>query len=345
MLSKIIESNKVYIIAEIGVNHNGSLELAKELIYKAHEAGVDAVKFQTFRADKLLSTSKIEKAPYQKREKSENQYQMLKRLELNYFDFDALKKICDELNIDFLSTPYDDESVKLLKDLGVDTVKVASADLVNKDLIDSILNQKLDFILSIGMASYEEISRTLEYIKKRDSNAKIALLHCTTGYPTDVIDVNMNVLKKLKREYGEYAIIGYSDHTEGVEIPIMAVALGAKIIEKHFTLDRNMDGPDHFASIEPDELKLMVKYIRNIEQAFGTDDKELTKSEKENIKVMRRSVHASKTLNEGDIIRESDISISRPYDGYSAWNYQDIIGKKILHIIDKGAPINIGDVE
>lgn len=336
--------NKIYLIAEIGVNHNGSLSLAKELIYEASKSGVDAVKFQTFKADNLLSSDKIEKAPYQKRENSENQYKMLKKLELNYGDFKELKDMCNELKLDFMSTPYDKDSVILLKNLNVDTVKIASADLINKNLIDSILDQDLNMILSVGMATYEEISRTVEYILKRKKKIELGLLHCTTSYPTDYKDVNMNVMKKLIKDYEDRLVIGYSDHTEGNEVALMAVSLGAKIVEKHFTLDKNMEGPDHFASAEPNELKNLVQSIRNLEQAFGKDNKILTENEIININVMRRSVHAKETFDIGHIIKEADITLTRPYDGYSAWEYEKLIGKKLTKHIIKGEPIIWGDL-
>lgn len=336
--------NKVYIIAEIGVNHNGSLSLAKELIYEASKSGVDAVKFQTFKADNLLSSDKIEKAPYQKRENSQNQYTMLKRLELNYDDFKVLKDMCNELKLDFLSTPYDKDSVILLQNLNVDTVKIASADLVNKNLIDSILNQDLNIILSVGMATYEEISRTVKYILNKKKKIELGLLHCTTSYPTAYKDVNMNVMRKLISEYEDRLVIGYSDHTEGNEVALMAVSLGAKIIEKHFTLDKSMEGPDHFASAEPNELINLVQSIRNLEQAFGTENKLLTETELVNINVMRRSVHAKKTLNIGHILTNEDITLTRPYDGYSAWDYEKLIGKKLTKNVIKGEPIIWGDL-
>ncbi len=339
------DCNNVYIIAEIGVNHNGSLELAKKMIYKAKEAGVDAVKFQTFKADVLLSSDKIDKAPYQKRENSNNQYEMLKKLELDYNDFQDLKSLCSDLNLDFLSTPYDEESVTLLKKLNVDTVKVASADLVNKKLIDDIINANLNIILSVGMATYDEIDRTINYIKEVNTSLNVAILHCTTSYPTDFKDVNMNVMKKLQKDYGKYALIGYSDHTEGIEASIMAVSLGAKVIEKHFTLDKNMEGPDHFASIEPKELKMLVNSIRNIEQAFGSAKKELTETEKVNIKVMRRSVHALKNLQKGDTLNKNDFSISRPCNGFSSWDFEELIGRQIDIDIKKGEPIKLGDLK
>lgn len=338
------KANHVYIIAEIGVNHNGSLDLAKKLVYSASEAGVDAVKFQTFKAERLLSSDKIKKAPYQTRENSENQYTMLKRLELDNNAFKELKHLCDALGVDFISTPYDQESVILLKELRSKTVKIASADIINKYLIDKIIDQELNIILSAGMASYEEVFRTIEHIRNRNKDIEISLLHCTTSYPTDYADVNMNVLKKLQRDFGDKVAIGYSDHTEGNEIAIMAASLGARIIEKHFTLDRKMDGPDHFASIGPKELGALVSSIRNVEKAFGDSSKPLTKNELVNINVMRRSVHANKALNIGQVLQLDDLSITRPYDGYSAWDYEELLGKKLTRQIGKGEAITGSDI-
>lgn len=335
---------KVYIIAEAGVNHNGSLDLAKKLIEEGAKAGVDAVKFQTFKASNLLANTKVEKAPYQTREISENQYSMLKRLELDYNDFKELKKTCDLNKVDFLSTPYDGESVKLLSDLGVDTFKVASADLVNQKLIEDICKVGKRIIFSTGMATLGEIERTVAYVQKINSNIKIELLHCTTAYPTPYEDINMNFMKTLVRAF-EGIDIGYSDHTEGIEIPVMAVSMGSRIIEKHFTLDRTMDGPDHFASVEPGELKKMVKFIRNVENSFGTFRKIISSDERENKRHMRRSIHVNRDIYAGEKIIFEDIKFSRPGNGLEVWGYKELINKKMLRNLKKGDPLTKGDIE
>lgn len=344
MRLKMNDLKQVFIIAEIGVNHNGSMELAKELISKAHEAGVDAVKFQTFKAKNLLASKNIEKAPYQKREDSLTQYEMLKKLEFSYEQFKQLKHYCDEKNLAFLSTPYDGESVELLKDLDVSVIKIASADLVNKPLLEAVLKADLDIILSTGMATFEEIERTVAYIFEKKPSCALSILHCTTSYPTHYGDVHMNILLELKKRYGKRALVGYSDHTVGNEIAVMAVAQGAKIIEKHFTLDRNMEGPDHFASAEPNELCSLVQQIRHVERAFGCEEKKLTGDEKVNIQVMRRSIHAKQDLPKGHVLSVNDLTFTRPYDGYSVWEYEKVLGKKLLTDIATGQPIHWSDL-
>ena len=334
------EEEPCFIIAEAGVNHNGSLELAKKLIDAAKEARADAVKFQTFHAEEIV-TLKSKKAIYQNRAKEKTQYEMLKALELSFDEFRELKKYCDNKDIEFISTPYDSKSVEFLNEIGVNRFKVASADLINKPLIEAIAKTEKQMILSTGMATLGEIERTISLISDL-GNKDIILLHCTTSYPTPYEQVNMNVLDTLKKAFG--LPVGYSDHTLGIEIPIMAVSTGAKVIEKHFTLDRTMEGPDHFASLEPDELKKMVEAIRNVEKAFGSERKERTDEEKKNIFFMRRSIHASEDIKEGELIKENTIKITRPVDGIEPWFLEIILGKKIRNNVKKDEPIKWEDL-
>ena len=334
------EKKPCFIIAEAGVNHNGSIKLAKKLIDIAKEAGVDAVKFQTFHVEELVIL-KSKKANYQDRAKEKTQYEMLKALELSFDDFRELKRYCDNKDIEFMSTPYDIKSVEFLNEIGVKRFKVASADLINKPLIEAIAKTRKQIILSTGMATLGETERTISFIYNL-GNKNIILLHCTTSYPTPYNQVNMNILNTLKNSFG--LPIGYSDHTLGIEIPIMAVTMGAKVIEKHFTLDRTMEGPDHFASLEPSELKKMVKTIRNVEKAFGIKRKEITDNEKKNIFYMRRSIHASIDIKSGEVIKANNIKITRPFDGIESWYIDIIIGKKIKNNIKKDDPIRWEDL-
>lgn len=339
--NKLISKEKpCFIIAEAGVNHNGDINLAKELVDLAKDAGADAVKFQTFKAENLV-TLKGKKADYQYRSKEETQYQMLKTLELSFDEFYELKRYCDNKKIEFFSTPYDIKSVEFLNEIEVNRFKIASADLINKPLIEAVTKTKKQIILSTGMATLGEIERTISFIKSF-GNENIIILHCTSGYPTPYNQVNMNILNTLKTAFG--LPIGYSDHTLGIEVPIMAVSLGAKLIEKHLTLSRTMEGPDHFASLEPDELKKMVDGIRNVEKAFGSGRKELTDIEKENIFFMRRSIHASKDLKKDEIINKNNIKIIRPNEGIESWYIDIILGKKIKTNIKKDNPIKWEDL-
>ena len=334
------EEELCFIIAEAGVNHNGSIELAKKLIDTAKDAEADAIKFQTFHAEEIVSL-RTKKAIYQYRAKEKTQYEMLKNLELTFGEFRELKKYCDNKGIEFISTPYDIKSVEFLNEIGVNRFKVASADLINKPLIEAIAKTKKQIILSGGMATLGEIERTISLINDF-GNEDIIILHCTTSYPTPYEQVNMKVLGTLKKAFG--LPVGYSDHTLGIEIPIMAVSLGAEVIEKHFTLDRTMEGPDHFASLEPDELKKMVEAIRNVEKAFGSRKKEITEEEKKNLFFMRRSMHASEDIKQGEILKENNIKITRPFNGIEPWFLDIILGKKIKTNVKKDEPIKWDDL-
>ena len=334
------EEEPCFIIAEAGVNHNGDVELAKKLIDAAKDAGADAVKFQTFLTEEIV-TLKGKKASHQDRAKEKTQYEMLKNLELIFDDFHELKKYSENRGIEFISTPYDIKSVEFLNEIGVNRLKVASAELINKPLIEAIAKTQKQIMLSTGMATLGEIERTISMINAF-GNRDTVLLHCTTSYPVPYEQVNMDVLGTLKKAFG--LPVGYSDHTLGIEIPIMAVSLGAKVIEKHFTLDCTMEGPDHFASLEPNELKKMVEAIRNVEKAFGRSKKEITAEEKKNIFFMRRSIHASEDIKEGEIIKGNNIKITRPFNGIEPWFLDDILGKKIKNNVKKEEPIRWDDI-
>jgi N-acetylneuraminate synthase len=326
-----------YIIAEAGVNHNGDIDLAKKLVAAAKKSGADAIKFQTFLTEELVSKD-CSKPVYQKRSSEKTQWEMLRKLELSFDEFEELKKLSDRKKIEFISTPYDRKSIDFLDTIGVKKFKIASADLINKPLIERVAKTDKHIILSLGMASIDEIIRSVKYIESF-GNKDISLLHCTTSYPTPYNEVNMKLLPKLQQLF-DYPI-GYSDHTVGIEISIMAVSMGAKIIEKHFTLDRTMEGPDHFASSEPKEFAKMTQAIRNVECAFGTSEKDITSSERQNIFFMRRSIHAARKLKRGEIIEKNCIKITRPFDGLEPWLIEKIIGKKIKTNIKKDDPITM----
>ena len=336
---EIGEGKPCFIIAEGGVNHNGNIDIAKKLVNVAVDAKADAVKFQTFKSENIV-TFKGEKAWHQKRAEEKTQFQMLRNLELSFDEFVELKNHCDSKKIEFMSTPYDPESVIFLNNL-VYRFKISSADIINKSLLKSVAETKKQIILSDGMATMDEIKRSVEFIKSFGNN-NIVLLHCTTSYPAPFDEINLNILKTLKNQFK--SIIGYSDHSQGIEIPILSVGFGAKVIEKHFTLDRNMKGPDHFASIEPDEFKKMVSSIRNAEKAVGNDKKILSKNEKINLFHLRRSLHAISDIKMGNTLKTSDIGILRPNDGISPWEIDDIIGKKAKKNINKFEPITEDDI-
>jgi len=316
----------VFIIAEAGVNHNGSIELAYELIDVASESGADAVKFQTFKAENLVSKN-AEKAEYQKQttDASESQFDMIKRLEL---DIDAHKKLidyCQEKDIMFLSTPFDHESIDLLNELQLQIFKIPSGEITNLPYLRHIglLNKKV--FLSTGMSNLQEVGDALTVlINSGTLKENITVLHANTMYPTPMEDVNLNAMQTIHKEFG--VAVGYSDHTLGIEVDIAAVAMGASIIEKHFTLDKAMEGPDHKASLEPEELKAMVSAIRNIEKALGSNEKILSPSEEVNINIVRKSIVASCPIRKGELLSEKNISTKRPGTGISPMKWDEIIG-------------------
>ena len=321
----MFSTNKVFIIAEAGVNHNGDINIAKKMIDVACECKVDAVKFQTFKAENLVS-KKASKADYQIKNTNSNeetQFEMIKSLELDIDTHRELIEYCNKKNIMFLSTPFDLESIDLLNDLGVKIFKIPSGEITNLPYLERISKLNKKIILSTGMSNLEEIGEALKILKSNGNN-EIVVLHCNTEYPTPMEDVNLSAMNTIKETFN--VDIGYSDHTLGIEVPIAAVAMGAKVIEKHFTLDKSMEGPDHKASLEPNELKEMVKSIRNIEKAIGNGIKAPSPSEKKNISIVRKSIVANKEIKKGDILTEENIAVKRPAGGISPMKWYDILG-------------------
>lgn len=315
-------SKHTFIIAEAGVNHNGDIKLAYELIDAAKEAGVDCVKFQTYITKNDISRF-CEKAEYQKTEEAESQYEMVKKLELSFEDFKALKEYCEQKEIMFLSTPFDIESVQFLDSLDMPVWKVASSEVENFQLLRYIGETGKPVILSTGMCEMEEIEAAVKVLK-RFGTTELTILHCNTEYPTPMQDVNLKAMETIAQKFG--CKIGYSDHTQGIEVPIAAVALGAEVIEKHFTLDRTMEGPDHAASLEPHELKQMVDAIRNVEKAVGNAEKQVSISEKKNKVVARKSIVARKAIKKGEPFSEDNIIAKRPGGGINPMRWEEIIG-------------------
>ncbi|AJC91241.1 N-acetylneuraminate synthase [Campylobacter subantarcticus] len=318
---------KTIIIAEAGVNHNGNINIAKKLIEVASEAGADFVKFQTFVAENCISKN-AKKAEYQLQATDENQSQldMVKKLELSKQDHEILIEHCKKFNIKFLSTAFDLESIDLLVELGVEIFKIPSGEITNLPYLKKIASFNKKIILSTGMSTLDEIKSAIKILEQNGTQRdKITILHCNTEYPTPFEDVNLNAMQTLKKTF--CLPVGYSDHTLGVTIPIAAVAMGACVIEKHFTLDKSMLGPDHKASLEPDELKIMVKAIRDLEQAFGDGIKKPSKSEDKNKNIARKSLVAKKAIKKGEYFSEENLTTKRPGNGICAMNYDRYLGK------------------
>ena len=318
--------DKVFIIAEAGVNHNGSIALAKKLIDVASEAGADAVKFQTFKAEKLVSKN-APKAAYQKKttDPAESQFEMIKKLELDVNAHKELMTYCKQKGIMFLSTPFDHDSIELLNNLGLEIFKIPSGEITNLPYLRHIGSLKKRVIMSTGMADIGEIEDALDVlITAGTPKENITILHANTMYPTPMEDVNLRAMQIIACTFG--CDVGYSDHTLGIEVPIAAVAMGAKVIEKHFTLDKTMEGPDHKASLEPDELKAMVQAIRNIEKALGSGIKKPSPSERPNIEVARKSIVAARPIKKGELFTEENLTIKRPGNGISPMRWDEIIG-------------------
>lgn len=345
-------SQSTYIIAEAGVNHNGSFSMAKKLVDVAKEAGADAVKFQTFRAENLV-TKEAQQANYQVENLGEatSQYEMLKKLELSFEEFKSLKYYCDEIGIEFLSTPFDYDSVDfLVDDLQMETVKIPSGELTNSPFIHYIATKQKKMIISTGMATMVEIHEALSFVAYglakpvanvsvdrvhsfyQTNEAKevlrkyVTVLHCTTEYPAPFETINLKAMNQLEKELK--LSIGFSDHSQGIAISIAAIGMGATIIEKHFTLDRKLPGPDHVASLEPSELVLMVEGIRQIERALGTGIKEPTAMELKNRVAARKSIVASRDIKQGETLEAANLNIKRPGNGLSPSKYWSLIGKK-----------------
>ena len=318
---------KVFIIAEAGVNHNGSVELAKKLIDVAVEAGVDAVKFQTFKTENLVSKN-AQKAAYQKEttDEDESQFDMIKKLELDIDTHNELIRYCNAKKIMFLSTPFDHDSIDMLDSLGLEIFKVPSGEITNLPYLRHIGSLKKKIIISTGMADMGEIEDALNVLINAGSKREdIRILHANTMYPTPMEDVNLKAMVTIGKAFD--LVYGYSDHTLGIEVDIAAVAMGAQVIEKHFTLDKTMNGPDHKASLEPDELNAMVLAIRNIELALGDSVKRPSKSETSNIKVARKSIVAQMDIKKGDLFSEENLSVKRPGNGISPMQWDEILGQ------------------
>lgn len=339
-------NNKVIIIAEAGVNHNGDIELAKKLIEKAAESGADFVKFQTFIAENVIS-SNAKKADYQINNtgSNETQLQMVKKLELKFDDFIVLKKHAELNRINFLSTPFDLESIIFLKDLGLNIFKIPSGEITNLPYLKLLGSFNQEIILSTGMASISEINSAINVLVNSGTElSKITILHCNTEYPTKMTEVNLMAMNHIKKEFG--VKVGYSDHTVGIEVSIAAVALGAKIIEKHFTLDKSMEGPDHIASLNPNELTQLVNSIRNVEKAIsGTGLKEPSDSEIRNIPIVRKSIHYKRDLIKGHILEFDDIVILRPGTGISPMELDNVLGKELNINVNSNQLLNFNDLK
>lgn len=319
---------KALIIAEAGVNHNGDLNLAKKLIEVAAKSGADFVKFQSFKAELCVSKN-AKKAAYQLKTtaKDESQLEMIKKLELDFNAHQLLISHAKQCGIAFLSTPFDLESIELLDDLGLEVFKIPSGEITNLPYLKKIAKLNKKIILSTGMSNLGEIETALEVLcKEGTQRANITLLHCTTEYPAPFDEVNLKAMQTLKNAFN--LDVGYSDHTKGIHISLAAIALGASVIEKHFTLDKNMSGPDHKASLEPDELQELCTKIREIESALGDGIKQASKSERKNIEIARKSLVAKKKIKKGEIFSEENLTTKRPASGISAMRYDEYLGKK-----------------
>ncbi|MBR4537062.1 MAG: N-acetylneuraminate synthase [Bacteroidales bacterium] len=321
--------NKVFVIAEAGVNHNGSLSLAHQLIDNAARSGADAIKFQTFKA-KSLVTYDAPKAKYQMKTtaSNENQLAMISSLELKEEDHRELLQHCENASIKFLSSPFDISSVRFLHELGLNIFKIPSGEITNLPYLRKIGSYGCKVFLSTGMCVLGDIEAALEVLEQAGtSRGNITLLHCTTEYPAPVDEVNLNAINTLRFAFPGIAGVGYSDHTKGIHIPIAATAIGARVIEKHFTLDRNMEGPDHKASLEPDELKEMINAIRDIEKALGDGIKRPSLSEKSNILIARKSLVAAREIKKGEVFSEENVMAKRPGNGISPMRWDEILGQ------------------
>ncbi|MCL2651778.1 MAG: N-acetylneuraminate synthase [Candidatus Azobacteroides sp.] len=330
---------RTIIIAEAGVNHNGNLELAKEMIYKAKDVGADYVKFQTAIPELVISKN-APKADYQlvTTSEAESQLDMAKAIHLPIDAYALLKKICDQIGIRFLSTPFDLVSIDCLATLDMDFFKIPSGEITNLPYLIAVAKTGKPVILSTGMSVLEEIKKAVEILKQNGSG-EITVLHCNTEYPTPYEDVNLRAMLTIQRELGLKT--GYSDHTPGIEVPIAAVALGATVIEKHFTLDRNMEGPDHKASLEPAEFAAMVKAIRSVEKALGSYEKTVSASESKNKNIARKSIVAAKSIAKGEALTEANLTVKRPGNGISPMEWYNVIGKTALRDFEEDEQIEL----
>lgn len=319
---------RTIIIAEAGVNHNGSMAMARQLIDAAKKCGVDYVKFQTTKSPEAITSKFARMADYQKKNLNEDgsQLEMLRKILLRMDDFAELNRYCRDIGIKFMSTPFDLDSVDFLAGFDMDYMKVPSGEVTNLPYLRKIAKLNIPVIMSTGMCSLGEIESAMDILTKNGLNeSDISLLHCNTEYPTPFCDVNLKAMLTLKQCFG--VRVGYSDHTRGIEVPIAAVAMGAEIIEKHFTLDKTLPGPDHIASLEPTELETMVNSIRNIDQAIGNGIKQVTNSERNNIKIARKSIIAAKDIMAGEVFTEENLTVKRPGNGISPMHWDDVIGR------------------
>ncbi|MFZ1685983.1 MAG: N-acetylneuraminate synthase [Flavobacteriales bacterium] len=336
---------RTLIIAEAGVNHNGDRALARKLIDVAAEAGADIVKFQTFKAEKIIAAN-APKAEYQQRTTgaAESQLEMVRALELDEEDHDALIAHCAKRGIAFLSTPFDHDSIALLKGKGITIGKVPSGEITNKPYLEAMAKAFPRLIVSTGMCTLDEVRAALDVLIAAGAvKERITLLHCNTEYPTPMADVHLNAMRTMRDAFA--VAIGYSDHTLGIEVPIAAVALGATVIEKHITLDRTMPGPDHRASLEPDELKTMVAAIRNVEAALGTPVKQPSPSETKNMAIARKSIHMARAVAKGTVLTSGDLIMLRPGDGLSPMRIDEVVGKSAAHDLARGVKLQASDLE
>lgn len=341
---KIEKDAPIFLIAEAGVNHNGKLNMAKKMIDLAVEAHVDAIKFQTFITEKLI-LKKTPKVEYQKSSLNddENLYDMIKKYELAKKDFKILKDYCLKKELIFLSTPFDNTSVEWLEELNISAFKIGSGDMNNFPFLKLICSKKKPILLSTGMATLDEVKESVNFIKSNDIE-DIVIFQCTTSYPADYEELNLNVIDTYKREFPN-TLIGFSDHSLGIEASIAAVVKGVNVIEKHFTLNKKMDGPDHKASLDPEELKEWVRAIRNIEKALGSFDKIPSKIEEKIAKIVRKSIVTLKSLNAGDILNPEDITVKRPGYGIPPKYYDSVVGKRLKKKIPKDSIIHWEDLE
>lgn len=335
-------NTRVLIIAEAGVNHNGSLDIAKRLVDEAADAGVDIVKFQTFKAEKLVSKS-AKQAEYQQHnmgKTDDSQYSMLKKLELSPLQHEELIDYCRGKGIRFFSTAFDMDSIEYLHSLNLGLWKIPSGEITNYPYLRKIAQYGEPVILSTGMCELSDIEAAIQVLLSYGLQKKqITVLHCNTEYPTPMRDVNLKAMLEIERKFG--VAVGYSDHTEGIEVPIAAVALGATVIEKHFTLDKNMNGPDHKASLEPQDLRAMVKAIRNIEQALGSGHKVISASERKNIEVARKSIVAACPIRKGDLLTDENLTVMRPGNGISPMRWEEVIGTYATRNYQEEEPIEL----
>lgn len=320
------------IIAEAGVNHNGSLSMAKQLIDAAKSCGVDYVKFQTTKSPESITSKFAQMAEYQKKNlnQDESQLEMLRKILLKMEDFGELNDYCKKQGVNFMSTPFDLDSIDYLSGLNMDYWKIPSGEITNLPYLRKIARLGTPVIMSTGMCTMEDIEAAMNVLIKNGlATEQISLLHCNTEYPTPFEDVNLSAMQTLKRHFG--VRVGYSDHTKGIEVPIAAVAMGAEIIEKHFTLDRTLPGPDHVASLEPQELKAMVNAIRNIEKAIGSGTKQVSPSEQKNIAIARKSIIAACDIHKGEVFTEENLTVKRPGSGISPMRWDEVVGQIAKH--------------